>query len=151
MNNKGFTLVEILATFVILSMILIIAFPAIDNLYNENKSQIYTTYEAGLKAAAKLYVDQYDRDLFDNSTTSATCVILEFNDLKCEGLIKEFKGHNKSDRVDTNNTFVYATKTGTKVTYDVHLIIKNGTSIVYPSTPKVTKSCTTSRLKGVCS
>ena len=42
MNNKGFTLVEVLATFAVMAIILGIAFPAVDNLYRENKKEIYS-------------------------------------------------------------------------------------------------------------
>ncbi len=136
MNNKGFTLVEVLATFAVMAIILGIAFPAVDNLYLENKKEIYKSYESGFLAAAKLYVDQYDRDLWTKSQTehNAVCVKITYNDIKCEDLIKKFTGQSKKESVDENNSYIYAIKSGSKVTYEVFLTIKNNSNaILYKS------------------
>ena len=157
MNNKGFTMVEVLATFVLMGIILGIAFPAIDSLYQDSSKQTYETYEMALKTAAKLYVDQYDRDLWTYSTDSSveneTCVKLEFKDIRCEGLIKDFEGKNKNYVVDENNTYVYAIKKGNKVRYETYLVIKreDTNDVVYPKEEKEpTTACSVSRLKGIC-
>lgn len=145
MNNKGFTLVEVLATFAVMAIILGIAFPAVDNLYRENKKEIYKSYESGLLAAAKLYVDQYDRDLWTKSQTKvgAVCIKITYADIKCEDLIKKFTGQSKGEEVDENNSYVYAIKNKNKVNYKVFLTIKNGSTVVYKSSTYDDGSLTT--------
>lgn len=45
MNRKGFTLMELLATIVILGLIMLIIFPSITKLMKNNDSKKYDTYE----------------------------------------------------------------------------------------------------------
>ena len=45
MNNKGFTLMELLATIIIMAFILIIIFPSIQKLINTTDEKKYQTYE----------------------------------------------------------------------------------------------------------
>lgn len=152
MNNKGFTLVEVLATFAVMGIILGIAFPAVDRLYSENKKEIYKSYEAGFLAAAKLYVDQYDRDLWPNPANTA-CVKITYNDIKCEDLIKKFTGQSKNEQVDENNSFVYAIKKDSKVNYEVYLVIKNGGKVLYKSEnydSPITTSCGANIISDKC-
>ena len=151
MNNKGFTLVEVLATFVLMAIILGIAFPAIDNLYKENNTQIYETYENSLKTAAKLYVDQYDVDLWKKGTNG--CIKLEFKDIKCEGLIKDFNGRNKSEEIDISKTYVYAIKKDGRVSYQVYMYTKkkNSNTKIYETKPAPTATgCLQNPIKDYC-
>ena len=150
MNNKGFTMVEVLATFVIMALIIGIAFPAIDSFYKENSKRKYELYETALKTAGKLYVDQYDRDLWVNGTQS--CVKIEYKDILCEGLIKKFENGSAGEKVDENNTYVNAIKKQDgSVVYEVHLAVKKSNKIMYTSSGKITSGCSTSCIKGCCS
>lgn len=153
MNNKGFTLVEVLATFVLMGIILGIAFPAIDNLYRENKTQKYETYETALKTAAKLYVDQYDRDLWQQDTPG--CVRINYSDIKCEGLIKDFDKKTSetenNEIVDANSTYVYAIKNNGTVKYEIKLVIKKGSNTTYETKKNpTTTGCIENPIKDYC-
>ncbi len=155
MNNKGFSLTELIVTFAVLAVILGIAFPAIDNLYAQNKTQIYETYEKGMKTAAKLYVDQYDVDLWDYSATDtgSVCVKIKFYSLKCEGLIKDFAGQNKTEKVDEENSFVYAIKEKGKVKYETYLVVKsgkNGNGTAYKTKKKPIRVCEDNTIERFC-
>ena len=54
MNNKGFTLTELIVVMVLIGIISLIAFPAIDKLQTQNQKEIYYEYEKVLKVGAKL-------------------------------------------------------------------------------------------------
>lgn len=141
MNNKGFTLTELIVTLAIMGVILGLSFPAITNLQTKNQLQVYKTYENVLITGSKLYVDKYDIDLFEKGIES--CVKITYDDLRYEEFIKNFKS-KKKEVVDSNNTFVYASKSSNgSVSYEVSLRTIRGNSIVY-QTPGVTvnNSCT---------
>lgn len=44
-KNKGFTLVELLAVIVLLSLIMLLIFPSIRSIYNSNQNKQYNTYK----------------------------------------------------------------------------------------------------------
>lgn len=135
MNNKGFTLSELIVTMAILGVVMAIAFPAITKLQTQNQKQVYETYEKALVNAAKLYVDKFNRDLWDTNLTQATCVKITYCDLEYEDLIKKFDGMKKNEVVDRTNTFVYATKdTNNSVTYEVSLRITQNSAETYKNT-----------------
>ena len=74
MDNKGFTLSELIVTIALVGVVMAISFPAITKLQSENQREIYKSYEKGLINAAKLYVDKYGRDLWVSPVKNATCV-----------------------------------------------------------------------------
>lgn len=45
MNNKGFTLVELLAVIVLLSLTMLLIFPSVRSIYSSNQNKQYETYE----------------------------------------------------------------------------------------------------------
>lgn len=58
MNNKGFTLVEILATLVILSFIFMLTYPTIQKAFNNSKTAISELSKKQIEDAAKIVVDE---------------------------------------------------------------------------------------------
>ena len=144
MNNKGFTLIELLVTIAIMGIIMGIAFPAVVGLQEKNKEQVYTSYETALKSATKLYVDQYDIDLWANGENK--CIKIKYKTLKCEDLIKDFKGSN-GEVVDIDNTYVGVTKNDNKYEYEVYLKVKKGSKTVYTTTTTA-PSCSNSNPNG---
>ena len=145
MNNKGFTLTELIVTIALLGVVMAMAFPAITRLQTENQKQVYETYEKVLLNGAKLYVDKYGRDLWDGFVSTPTCVKITYEHLRYEDLIKEFSG-KKGEEVYSDKTVVYATKLNNSVTYMVNLVVKNNrNNIVYNSDEKV-NDCSTNDL-----
>lgn len=57
MNKKGFTLVELLAVVIIMSLIMAFAFPAITSIINSNNQKKYEAYEKSMTEYAKAYFD----------------------------------------------------------------------------------------------
>lgn len=118
MNNKGFTIVELLASFVLSSVIIIIMFQLIINL-----KELYQT--SGLKTELinkqnimtnKIYTDLIEKELIQFSSCGSGCIDFTFND-----------NTNKTLYVDTNN--------GT-LSYDNYAIKLNNKS--YFSTVEIT-------------
>lgn len=58
MNKKGFTLVEILAVLVILSLLLILTIPSIKNALTNGKNKINDINKKQIEDAAKIIVDE---------------------------------------------------------------------------------------------
>lgn len=136
MNNKGFTLTELIVVMVLIGIISLIAFPAIDKLQTQNQKEIYYEYEKVLKVGAKLYVDQYSRDLWSQGENG--CRSISYQVLRDNNLVKEFTG-KKNAVVDYSKTFINATKTGTSVVYKVNLVIKANNNTIYSTSGNLSK------------
>lgn len=126
MNKKGFTLVELLVTMVIIGIIMGMSWPMITRMQSENHKRKYKSYGDSLIAAAKLYVDAYEEDLFyyDDDLTSASirngqCAIITFRDLKEHDLGKDININNTS--CASPNTFVIVKRKKSKYSYHVYL------------------------------
>ena len=62
-NNKGFTLVELLAVLLLLTIIMLISFPNFSGLSTQARNKIDSSTKVLLKSAAKLYVDNFEDDV----------------------------------------------------------------------------------------
>lgn len=69
-NNKGFTLVEILAVIIILGVIAAITIPTITTVITKNKEDNYTNLENSILSAAKIYISD---NRYNISLTSESC------------------------------------------------------------------------------
>lgn len=56
LNNKGFTLVEVLAVIVILGVLATITVPAVSTVIEQNKENSYENLQKSIIAAAKIYI-----------------------------------------------------------------------------------------------
>ena len=62
MNNKGFTLVEIIAVVMILGLLAIITTPAYDTISNSIKSRNYESKKSTIESQTLSYVEKYLKD-----------------------------------------------------------------------------------------
>ena len=62
-NNKGFTLVELLAVIVIMGILLLVAIPGVFGISNTVKENIYCKKVSDIEAAAKLYGQDFVDDI----------------------------------------------------------------------------------------
>ena len=83
MNNKGFTLVEAVATVAILGILFITAIPAISNVTEKNKKRAYVNDVNRMITTAKA---MYKKDTTINEPTTSNCVIFTMKDLKLNEL-----------------------------------------------------------------
>ena len=140
MNNKGFTLTELIVTMAIIIVISLISLPAITELQKSGRQAVSESYEKVLVNGAKLYVDKYDRDLFSRNQTDSQCVVITYDDLVNENLIKKYNG-NKGETINKDKTFVNATKENGKLKYDFSLYVNKGNVIVYSTTNNTLTEC----------
>ena len=56
LNNKGFTLIEVLAVIVILSILMAIMVPSVGNIMKKNREDNYQNLKDSIISAAKIYI-----------------------------------------------------------------------------------------------
>ena len=86
MKKKGFTLVELLAVIVILSLILVIAVPSVNKYIKQSKEKAYNTQISTIIEAAQAYAST-NPELLPNRENISVKITL--GQLKSAGLIKE--------------------------------------------------------------
>lgn len=129
LNNKGFTLVELLVVMVILGIITAFSIPMIRNIQQKNNISKFKVFEDSLINGAKLYIDSYGEDEFSETTV---CRDISFNEMKDKMLVKDFtiEGVN----CNTEDTFVRVTKDSKKnYRYSVQISCVSGNNEVYKS------------------
>lgn len=82
-NNKGFTLVELLAIVVILALIAVIAAPNMTKQIRENEENTQNILNQKIENAAHLYAGKYYADKLINGEE----VSFTLNDLQLDGLV----------------------------------------------------------------
>lgn len=70
MNNKGFTLIELIATIAILALIVLISVPAVTSVINGSKNKSYNILVSNIIVAAK---DYYEECKYNNEAISSIC------------------------------------------------------------------------------
>ncbi len=77
-DNKGFTLVEVLAVIVILGVLMAIMIPSVGNIIQKNKSDSYDSLKKSLVAAAKVYIsdNRYEITVDSDSCSSNNEVLV---------------------------------------------------------------------------
>ena len=133
-NNKGFTLVEVLAVLVILSAIMAIALPSITSSMERNKSKQDDSKKQMLASFAEIYVADHRNSLYNwMSSKGKTACYIKVSTLRSEGLLsddadKDSNGNPLNGNVyfnKTENLYVYSndlkfeTKKGVFVTLAV--------------------------------
>lgn len=75
LNNKGFTLVELLAVLVILAAIMGIAIPSITSSMERTKTKQNEEKKAMLESFAELYVADHKNTIYSNIGSATSCYI----------------------------------------------------------------------------
>jgi len=97
MNKKGFTLIEILAVLVVLSIVILITMPVVNNIVNDSRKN---TFRISLESLIKVIKNDYHGNVRDRKVTYS----LNENTLECiegcpEGRITiKYKGDLKDAR-----------------------------------------------------
>lgn len=82
LNNKGFTLVEILAVIVILAIVSAIMVPTVTGVLNQNKEKSYENLKKTIISSAKIYVsnNRYDISLMETCSSGKKVKIKQIAD-----------------------------------------------------------------------
>ena len=102
MNKKGFTLVELLATIVIMALIMTMAFPSIQRLITNNDKQKYSSYEKSMQEYAKAYYEDSNQIINLNSLKEKGLTGI---DSDCIGYVdanNNYKPYLKCSKYETN-------------------------------------------------
>jgi len=118
LNNKGFTLVELIVTFAIMIVLMLIAYPAIEGLQKNSQNKVYEEYGKSMIESAKYYVTRNERDLFSDTN----CVNIQLSFLLDEDTIKLFDYKDNTCSI----AFVQVKKTGNKIEYDYAFTCNKG-------------------------
>ena len=87
MNNKGFTLVELLVVIAVMGIVTGMVAPLVRNVQFGQENRKYETYLNSLVYGAKLYVNAYEEDLFGYERTG--CAIITYENLIKKKLVKD--------------------------------------------------------------
>ncbi len=113
-NNKGFTLVELLAVIVVLAIILAIALPGILGVISKSREDAYLRQKDMIIDVAKKYVTQFSTNMNWNNNTA----IISLSNIQNEGLIDDPLKNPKGGIIDSATRIVITLADGT-VNYDV--------------------------------
>lgn len=138
LNNKAFTIIELIVVIGIMALMMIMVFPSINNLRESNTTTEFKEYEKSLIAGAKLYVNQNEEDLFVNTTDNTINITRE--DLIKNNYAKDYtsrKGIYTCGNLSSTEVCYIEVKrdiTNRSYTYTVkNLVCKKGTKTIYNS------------------
>lgn len=142
MNKKGFSLVEVLAVFVIFSILLLITIPSINNVARKSRKQLYETQIKILKESANIFITDYINIIPIENNESIT---IELKLLKDMDIVNQDLKNPITDKyfdddmllTITNNNDIFTTtiiekdsiKYSNTVKYKNHIILFKGNAI----------------------
>ena len=136
MNNKGFTLIELIATIVIIALVSLLAYPSIRKAMASNNATSCKYYEKSLVMAAKSYIQKEGTDIIEsNGGTFPTSLNITMQTLINTGYIDAYNDKNTQIQDSPNIVVKYNSATYT-YTYESHIkcVSKSNTSkVVYSS------------------
>ena len=113
--KKGFTLVEVLAVFVILGIIIMITVFAVNGVIQSSKEKAYDKQIELLTNAARSYMVNHSTEL-PTASGSSKCVSVD--DLQKEGLLEKGNIKNPKERNSNLNGGILVSYNGTKYSYE---------------------------------
>lgn len=119
MNNKGFTLVELLATISILALLMIVAIPNVISTIDKNKQ---STYVEDAKRMITLAEYKVRSDTSITLPTSGNCIVMPLYSLD----LTDFDEGPEGGNYDLQNSYVVIARNGNKYEYYATIIENYG-------------------------
>ena len=131
MNNKGFTLVELLAVIVVIGILSALAVVSYNSLIGSGKKGLYKNYENTLKGGAQNYFIDNTGDIPAIGET----IVLSYQTLLDKKYIEEFKDPNGGNCITSYVEVLRGNDIGSNynLTYKACLICKDGSNSYYVS------------------
>lgn len=115
MKKNGFTLAELLGVITILSLILLIAIPAVDRMLKEGKTDLYASQIKSIEASAKMWGTDHINELPDINETKT----ITLSRLWQDGYVEENIENPKTDTPFSGSLEIKITNHGTYYSYEV--------------------------------
>ena len=112
MNNKGFTLIEIIGVIAILAILGVVTIPIITGVLSDSNDKIDKNQKKLIIGAARSYAIKHAFEIGDNDCVKVSTLI---ND----GFLESFDNSANDDSVNYNNYVVEITKNDSTYEYDV--------------------------------
>lgn len=122
MNNKGFTLTELLAIVVIIVLVSLVAVPSMTKQIKKEEDQIQSILNNKIENAAKLYAVKYYSSELIKLTSGSPAITFSLNDLEKDGLINL---QNKCNTDGKKNEDIEISYVSSKIQYN-YWKIKDG-------------------------
>lgn len=116
-NQKGFTMIELLATLVIIAIISTLTITAFSSYIKTTKEQKLKISEDSIQEVSILYAKEYREVLEKNNTTNTYCITIE--ELIQKGYLKE----NILDNQIKKNSYIKVYKNEDNLTYETSSLI----------------------------
>ena len=115
-KKNGFTLIEMTAVVLILSLLTILAVPTIEKKISNTKNKVCNTVITSIESAASNYTYLYT-GIVDNEITNKGYFEIELFDLQREGLLKVDIKNPYTNEIISNTNKVKITKEGNVYSY----------------------------------
>ena len=102
--KKGFTLVELMGVIVLLSILIIIAVPAVTGVLKENKDKLYDSQIKTIETAAKNWAS--DEENLPKLPSNGKCIIIYISTLKKGGYLDLDIKNPKTEKPFSDNFMV---------------------------------------------
>lgn len=106
MNNKGFTIVELIAIIVVLAAIFLVSFPYLLNTTKTDKEKQYNEMVNNLCLAGKSYI-YANMDKFPTLSTIGSSIEIKISELIEYGNVNKNEVNPKTDELIKNKSLTY--------------------------------------------